>query len=81
MIVALYALPTQIIKWILMGNGLLSEAVSCPKPDNIDSDKSPLRTIDLESYIFVASLSCSFLSSSPFSLFITYILQKKHVII
>ena len=22
-------------------NGLFSEAVSCPKPDNIDSDKSP----------------------------------------
>ena len=29
--------------------GLLSEADSCPKPDNIDSDKSPLRTRDLES--------------------------------
>ena len=22
-------------------NGFFSEAVSCPKPDNIDSDKSP----------------------------------------
>ena len=32
-------------------NGLLSEADSYSKPDNVDSDKSPLRTRDLESFV------------------------------